>query len=106
MDEPFASLDAPTRETLQRLTPDLGTEGALTMLIVTHSIEEAAYLGGKILVLGQPPNTSPVIITNPQSRQDGFRHSPAYTQICRHLRAVLDQQSTVPSLTTPIHEET
>lgn len=106
MDEPFASLDAPTRETLQKLTLDLGAEGALTMLIVTHSIEEAAFLGEKILVLGHPPNTRPVIITNPQAGGDSFRHSPAYTQICRHLRTVLDRQSTAPPLDPSIHEET
>jgi ABC-type nitrate/sulfonate/bicarbonate transport system ATPase subunit len=105
MDEPFASLDAPTRETLQQLTLDLGAEGRLTMLIVTHAIEEAAFLGEKILVLGQPPNSSPFIITNPHAGEDGFRHSPAYTQICRQLRAALDTFTIASPLDEPHHEE-
>ena len=57
MDEPFSSLDALTREDLQRLTVELRGETGLTTVIVTHIIEEAVYLGQKILVLGQPPNT-------------------------------------------------
>ena len=45
MDEPFASLDAPTREGLQNLTLELQAEQQLTTVVVTHSIEEAAFLG-------------------------------------------------------------
>ncbi len=104
MDEPFASLDAPTRETLQKLTLDLQAEGNLTMVIVTHSIEEAAFLGEKILVLNHPPNSNPTIIPNPHGREEGYRHSPAYSQICRHLRIVLDRSLTAQDLRT--HEET
>ena len=51
MDEPFSSLDAPTRESLQNLTLELQAEQNLTLLIVTHIIEEAAILGKKILLL-------------------------------------------------------
>ena len=47
MDEPFSSLDAPTRESLQNLTLEIQEESGLTLVIVTHSIEEAAVLGGK-----------------------------------------------------------
>src|SRR5687767_12458216 len=52
MDEPFASLDAPTREGLQNLTLELQSEQQLTTTVVTHSIEEAAFLGRKILLFG------------------------------------------------------
>ncbi|MGH2523793.1 MAG: ABC transporter ATP-binding protein, partial [Anaerolineales bacterium] len=55
MDEPFAALDAPTRENLQNLTLELRAEQKLTTLVVTHSIEEAAFLGQKILLLGGEP---------------------------------------------------
>ncbi|MBI5713611.1 MAG: ATP-binding cassette domain-containing protein, partial [Chloroflexi bacterium] len=53
MDEPFAALDAPTRESLQALTLELRAEQHLTTIVVTHSIEEAAILGEKILLLGK-----------------------------------------------------
>ena len=73
MDEPFSSLDAPTREGLQELTLVLRKENNLTLVMVTHSIEEAAILGQKILLLGQPPNRQPEIIDNPGSGQSDFR---------------------------------
>ena len=57
MDEPFSSLDALTREDLQRLTLELRQETGVTTVVVTHNIEEAVYLGRRILVLGQRPDT-------------------------------------------------
>src|SRR5512137_1022862 len=47
MDEPFASLDAITREDLQALTLELRAETGLTTVVVTHTIEEAALLGAQ-----------------------------------------------------------
>ena len=47
MDEPFSSLDAITRDDLQNLTLSLCAEQKLTLVIVTHAIEEAAALGQK-----------------------------------------------------------
>ena len=52
MDEPFAALDAATREDLQNLTIELQREQNLTLVVVTHNIEDAVFLGQKILVLG------------------------------------------------------
>jgi NitT/TauT family transport system ATP-binding protein len=89
MDEPFSSLDAPTRESLQNLSLELQTEQGLTMVIVTHSIEEAAILGEKILVLGTPPNTRAEVIHNPDSRRADYRHQLEYLELCRDLRALL-----------------
>jgi len=90
MDEPFSSLDAPTRESLQRLVLELWRETGLTLVTVTHAIEEAAVLGQYILLLGQTPNTSPVIIENPNLLQAGFRESEEYNALCRDLRARLE----------------
>ncbi len=78
MDEPFSSLDAITREDLQNLTLSLCEEQKLTLVIVTHSIEEAASLGGKILLLG----SSPRVFENPTVRQDGHRNSREYRDLC------------------------
>lgn len=91
MDEPFSSLDAPTRESLQGLTWELVEEQNLTLVIVTHAIEEAAILGRKILLLTRPPNTQPRVIENPQAGETGFRDSPTYAELCRRLRAELDE---------------
>lgn len=90
MDEPFSSLDAPTRESLQRLALELWQESGLTMITVTHAIEEAAVLGQQILLLSQPPNREPVIISNPNILRAGYRESQEYYDLCRELRARLE----------------
>jgi len=90
MDEPFASLDAITREDLQALTLELCAEQALTLVIVTHAIDEAAALGQKILLLGKPPNRRPLLFDNPHVRQPGYRHSAAHQALCLELRQKLE----------------
>jgi NitT/TauT family transport system ATP-binding protein len=55
MDEPFGSLDAQTRAGLQDLLLRLWQERRFTVLFVTHDIEEAIYLGQKILILSSAP---------------------------------------------------
>jgi len=93
MDEPFASLDAPTRESLQNLTLELWVEHNLTLVIVTHAIEEAAILGQKILLLGHAPNRQPSVIDNPGARQPHFRDSQAYSDLVRELRGRMERQA-------------
>lgn len=90
MDEPFSSLDAPTREGLQNLTLELATEQDLTLVIVTHAIEEAAIMGRKILLLGSPPNCRARVIENPRAGENGYRETVAYLNLCRELRARLE----------------
>ena len=86
MDEPFSSLDAITRADLQNLTLELCAEQNLTLVMVTHSIEEAAIMGEKILLLGNPPNRFPQIIENPNAGETGYRDSRIYTELCQNLR--------------------
>ncbi len=72
MDEPFSALDALTRERLQKLFLHLWQKNPATTLFVTHSIEEAVYLGQKILLLSPLPQQSLQCFDNPY-----FLHSPA-----------------------------
>lgn len=90
MDEPFGSLDAPTRESLQDLTLELWKEHRLTLVIVTHAIEEAAILGQKILILSEPPNKKTEIVNNPGFLQADFRQSEAYLKLRYDLRKRMD----------------
>jgi NitT/TauT family transport system ATP-binding protein len=92
MDEPFSSLDAPTRENLQNLTFELRAEANLTTVIVTHAIEEAAILGRRIMVLHQPPNRRPACIDNPGAGDPDYRHRPDYYAMVGDLRGHLDNQ--------------
>lgn len=82
MDEPFSSLDAITRGDLQKLTLSLCNEQNLTLVIVTHAIEEAVALGKKILLLGAAPNRTAHIFENPDAGQNGYRSSAAYHELC------------------------
>jgi NitT/TauT family transport system ATP-binding protein len=82
MDEPFSSLDAITRGDLQNLTLRLCAEQNLTLVIVTHAIEEAVALGRKILLLGEAPNKIPDIFDNPCAGTEEYRNSPDYHSLC------------------------
>jgi NitT/TauT family transport system ATP-binding protein len=86
MDEPFSSLDAPTREKLQNLVLELQIEQSLTLLTVTHTIEEAVILGRKILLLGKPPIRTPNIIENPRAGSPFYREKKEYTALVSSLR--------------------
>jgi NitT/TauT family transport system ATP-binding protein len=55
MDEPFGALDAITRQTLQDELLALAAEHAMTVVFITHDLEEAIYLGDRVFVLGTSP---------------------------------------------------
>ncbi len=96
MDEPFSSLDALTREDLQRLTLELRQETGVTTVIVTHNIEEAVYLGRRILLLGRAPNTVARVVENPGAGALDFRRQLAYQEKCTELRTLLAEESGEP----------
>jgi NitT/TauT family transport system ATP-binding protein len=55
LDEPFGALDVQTKEDMQVLTRRIWTDTGTTMLIVTHDVEEAVFLGQRVVVLGSDP---------------------------------------------------
>jgi NitT/TauT family transport system ATP-binding protein len=55
MDEPFSALDEPTRHEMQRLIMELWHEVEATVMIVTHSISEAVYLGDRVWIMAAGP---------------------------------------------------
>ncbi len=57
MDEPFAALDAMTREEMQRLLVEVWQETRKTVVYVTHNVAEAVYLGDRIVILTPHPGT-------------------------------------------------
>lgn len=92
MDEPFSSLDAITREDLQALTLQLCSEQQITMVLVTHSIEEAACLGKKILLLGKYGKDQIRYFDNPEAGKLGYIQSPDYQSICMILHHAMEEQ--------------
>jgi len=91
MDEPFSALDALTREQLQNTVLDLWKERLLTLVLVTHNIEEAVFLGEKIIVLSSQPGKIVKIILNRSSGQTSFRQSQEFYSQCSYVRNVLEE---------------
>ena len=82
MDEPFGSLDAQTRETMQEELMRIWERTGKTVVFVTHDIEEAVYLGNRVLVLGTRPARirQEVTIDLPRPRDLAVRKSVACLQ--------------------------
>jgi NitT/TauT family transport system ATP-binding protein len=70
MDEPFAALDALTRDDMQRLLADVWRETKKTVVYVTHNVAEAVYLADRVIVMTAHPGTVKidVPITLPRPR--------------------------------------
>jgi NitT/TauT family transport system ATP-binding protein len=64
MDEPFGALDPYTREALQDQLIELWSETKKTILFVTHSVEEAAYLAETVILLKAHPGELKIAIKN------------------------------------------
>jgi NitT/TauT family transport system ATP-binding protein len=82
LDEPFAALDELTRMTLDDELRRLWREAGLTVLFVTHSIAEAAYLAERVVVLSRRP--ARVVLDHtlalPRERGPGLRAEPAFAR--------------------------
>ncbi|WP_029354376.1 ABC transporter ATP-binding protein [Bosea sp. 117] len=68
MDEPFAAVDALTRVTLQTELLRIWQEIGLTVFFITHNIEEAVFLGDRIVVMASRPGRIQRIVENPLPR--------------------------------------
>lgn len=84
MDESFSALDSLTKESLQELLLELHKEKKLTIVFVTHNIEEAVFIGSRIIVMKQ--GTIKQEFTN---GSQGQRDSDAFYKICHRVRACL-----------------
>ena len=93
MDEPFGALDPATRLKMQELLVRLWSEAEATVFFVTHSIEEAVYLGDRVYVFSSAPGTIvrqvalPASDKPPQEKQS----EPEFLDIVADLRATLER---------------
>ena len=86
MDEPFAALDAQTRASLQDETVKIWHRAQRTLIFVTHSIDEALFLGGKIVVMGRAPGRVLKVLDNPYVE---IRDRPESAALRHEIRALL-----------------
>ncbi len=90
MDEPFAALDEMTRFRLNDDLLRLRRETGATVLFVTHSIYEAAYLSDRIVVLSARPGRAIAdIAAGPPTDRAGYRHSAPFMAVCQEVAAAL-----------------
>ncbi len=93
MDEPFSSLDSSTREDLQDLVVGLSEGSGMTTVLVTHDLQEAVFLGKKILIVGHAPISACTVLDNPEARTPGYRQSPAFFARCAEARRITAELS-------------
>lgn len=98
MDEPFASVDAQTRAELEDLVLRVRHEFGITVLLVTHDIDEAVYMADRVIVLTKPPSTAKEVLTVdlPRPRdQITTKELPAFAHLRGHVyRTIIEIQQT------------
>ncbi len=95
MDEPFAALDAQTRDTLQGEVLRIWEETKKTVLFVTHNIEEAVFLADRIAVMSARPGIIKRIIDIPLSRprSEDFRTSQDFIKLRQEVGYIVREEA-------------
>ncbi len=93
MDEPFAALDEITRFKLNNDLLELWQRERLTVVFVTHSVFESAFLSQRIAVMAARPGRviEDIAVDAPYPRHAGYRTSPTYNEHCRRASAALER---------------
>ena len=94
MDEPFAALDAQTREIMSEELLRIWGQEKKTVLFVTHSIEEAVYLADRVVVMsGQPGQVKEIVkVDLPRPRDLAIKDDPNFTSKRRHIWNLLVEE--------------
>ncbi|HNR38873.1 MAG TPA: ABC transporter ATP-binding protein [Acidobacteriota bacterium] len=93
MDEPFSALDEPTRLEMQSLVVELWQQVEATVLLVTHSIIEAVYLGDRVWIFSQAPGRIAREITQTPAAVPGeppnvLQQKPAFLEAVERVSAI------------------
>jgi NitT/TauT family transport system ATP-binding protein len=94
MDEPFAAVDAQTRADLEDLVRSVWQRFGITMLFVTHDIDESVYLGQRVIILSSAPTTViedlPIDLP-PERDQLETRSDPRFVELRTHVYSRVQQ---------------
>jgi NitT/TauT family transport system ATP-binding protein len=92
MDEPFSALDAITRDEMGAELLRIWQANRKTVVFVTHSIREAAFLSDRVLVMGRRPATilEEIAIDLPRPRQLSMMEDECFNQYVRRLRKAIE----------------
>lgn len=96
MDEPFAALDAQTRDLMQAELLQIWEKHKKTVIFITHSIEEACYLSDRVIVMTARPGRtkSNIKINLPRPRDYEMRLTPAFNDIKHNIWDMLKEELT------------
>lgn len=98
MDEPFAAVDAITRELMQDELAQIVTKTRQTIIFITHSVDEAITLGDRIVVVSSRPGRIkeiiPITIPRPRSGRE-IRHLPDYAELRDRIWELLGAEAEV-----------
>ena len=96
MDEPFGALDPTTRLHMQALLVELWREAQATVFFVTHSIEEAVYLGDRVYVFSSAPGTilREMQVPPPDRPPKEMQREPAFMNYVFEIRDIIDNLAT------------
>ena len=91
MDEPFGALDHQTRELMQELLLGIWEEQKKTVLFVTHDIDEAVFMGGRVVVMSARPGRikADIKVDLPHPRHYTVKTSPAFSELKAHLTELI-----------------
>jgi NitT/TauT family transport system ATP-binding protein len=92
MDEPFASVDAQTRFDLEDLILEVRKNLGITVVLVTHDIDEAIYLSDRIVVLSKNPSVVREVVDVPlgsERSQVATRSSAQFLELRNHLLSLV-----------------
>jgi NitT/TauT family transport system ATP-binding protein len=93
MDEPFGALDPVTRLNMQDLLIGLWNDLEATVFFITHSVEEAVFLGDRIYIFSPAPGTilREINIPSPDRPAREMQKEPAFTQAVFEIRDIIDK---------------
>jgi len=93
MDEPFGALDPATRLNMQDLLVGLWREQQATVLFVTHSIEEAVYLGDRVYIFSNAPGTiiKEIALPSPERPARVMQREPEFTEAVFQIRDIVEK---------------
>lgn len=95
MDEPFGALDAQTRVVMQEILTNMWQQFRISVLFVTHDIEEAIFLSDRVYVMTARPGRikAELEVPLPRPRTSEMTNSPAFLSVTRHLKGLIREES-------------